>query len=125
MKKLFFITATVLFSLNVFSQGLNLRPKINTNDLIGYWKSNQDSCGLFFWKDYKSNLHMGKTISGDISDLELVKFKINKNNIFSKTISEDNNCLVKSTYKLINANTIQCSSINNNTKVITIYTKTK
>jgi hypothetical protein len=125
MKKLLFVIAIVLFSLNLFSQGLNFKQKINTTNLMGYWKADKCLNGLFFWKDYKGNLHMAKTISGNVSDLELIKFKINRTNIISETISENNNCKVKSIYKLINNNTIQCITNDGNNDLIIIYTKSK
>ena len=46
MKKVFLIITIALFSLNAFAQ-----KTINTNDLIGYWKANEKSTQLFFWKD--------------------------------------------------------------------------
>jgi hypothetical protein len=58
MKKVFFITLAALFSLNLFSQGLNFKQKINTDDLIGYWRPNEESSQLFFWKDINGKLQV-------------------------------------------------------------------
>ena len=67
MKKVFLIIAIALFSLNTFAQ-----QKINVDDLIGYWKPNEESSQLFFWKDTKGELQVQEICgsSGEPIDLE-------------------------------------------------------
>lgn len=124
MKKLFFITATVLFSLNVFSQGLNFKQKINTNDLIGYWVSSNNSASLFFWKDFNNELQVQEINNKYAEPLELISFTINTDSVMTDTRLNSTNSIIESIYSFINKITLKCTYVNyTNGKLVedTIY----
>ena len=124
MKKLFFITATLLFSLNVFSQGLNFKQKINTNDLIGYWVSSNNSASLFFWKDFNNELQVQEINNKYAEPLELISFTINTDSVMTDTRLNSTNSIIESIYSFINKITLKCTYVNyTNGKLVedTIY----
>lgn len=124
MKKLFFITATVLFSLNVFSQGLNFKQKINTNDLIGYWKPDQESSQLFFWKDADGVLQVQDICGSTGEPLTLIDFKVNRNSVLLKEVLLENNWVTVSVFTFVNKTTLQ-RIVNGNINATITYTKIK
>jgi len=119
MKKVFFIATSLFFSLSVLSQ-----EKLNTDDLIGYWKPNKQSTKLFFWKDIHNVLQTQEIseISGE--ELKVISIKINKTHILIKTMFLKNKWIVESKYVLINKNTIKCTVTGDGNDKI-IYTKIK
>jgi len=119
MKKVFFIATSLFFSLSVLSQ-----KKLNTDDLIGYWKPNKQSTKLFFWKDIHNILQTQEIseISGE--ELKVLSIKINKTNILIKTMFVKNRWVVESKYVLINKKTLKCTVKGNSNDEI-IYKKNK
>ena len=108
MKKSIFIIAITLFSLNVFSQELNFKVKINSNNLIGYWKPNEQATQLFFWKDTKGNLQMQEICQTSGDELDLITLKVEKDKVFAVTTFAPKNYTVESTYYFLDNNTLVC-----------------
>lgn len=119
MKKVFFIILVALLSLNI-----NAQQKINTNDLIGYWKPDQESAQLFFWKDSLEELQV-QEISGTSGEpIDLITLQIKENHVFIKTIFVSNNWVTEQTYTFINKTTLKCVFTGSGNGTI-IYTKIK
>jgi hypothetical protein len=124
MKKVFFVIAITLFSLNVFSQGLNFRPKINTNDLIGYWKPTEESTQLFFWKDTIGNLQMQEISQTSGDELDLITLRVEKDKVFTVTTFAPKNYTVESTYYFLDDNTLACV-VKGEESAVLIYKRVK
>lgn len=103
MKKAFFIIVALLFFLTI-----NAQEKINTNDLIGYWKPDQESSQLFFWKDSFGVLQVQEICGSTGEPLDLITLRVEKNFVFVKTISIPNNWIAENIYTFINKNTLKC-----------------
>ena len=124
MKKIFFIATSLLFSLNVLSQGLILENKINTNNLIGYWEPDQESSQLFFWKDAAGKLQV-QGISGTSGrSIDVITLKVEENSVLIKTIFIPNKWIVASVYTFINDNTLKCE-VTGDAETTIIYKKKK
>lgn len=124
MKKVFLIIAITLFSLNLFSQGLILEKKINTNNLIGYWEPDQESAQLFFWKDADGRLQV-QEISGTSGEpIDIITLKIEGNSVFIKTIFIPNKWIVSSVYTFIDKQTLKCE-VTGDAEATIIYKKKK
>lgn len=124
MKKLLFIILISLFSLNVFSQGLNFKQKVNPNDLIGYWKPDQESSQLFFWKDTKGVLQVQDICGSTGEPLKLIEFKVNQDSVLLKEILVENNWVTVSVFTFINKTTLK-RVVDGNINVTITYTKIK
>jgi len=119
MKKVFLIFIILIIGLIVFSE-----TKINTNNLIGYWKPNQESTQLFFWKDINGRLQ-AQEISGTSGEpLDILNLKINKNSVCIKTIFKPTGCATESTYAFVDNQTLECI-VAGDTATTIIYTKVK
>jgi len=119
MKKVFLITVFALFSLNAFSQ-----QEINTDDLIGYWKPDQESAQLFFWKDSLGKLQTQEINESNGEPIDLITLKIEKNYIFIRTIYTPNNWVTENVYTFINKTTLKCVVTGDGNGTL-IYTKIK
>ena len=108
MKKVFLIIVVALFSLTSFSQGLVIKEKINTDDLIGYWQPDQESVQLFFWKDTLGRLQMQEISGTSGSPLELLVFKINENSVYAKTLFESTMWTTENVFTFVNKTTLKC-----------------
>lgn len=104
MKKVFLIIAIALFSLNTFAQ-----QKINVDDLVGYWKPNKESSQLFFWKDIDGNLQVQEICGSTGEPIDLIRLKINENNLIIDTIFKPNQWVIRSIFIMTNANELTCS----------------
>ena len=124
MKKVLFVTAIALFSLNVFSQGLNFKQKLNTNDLIGYWKPDVESSQLFFWKDSKGVLQVQDICGSTGEPLKLIEFKVNQDSVLIKEILVENNWVTVSVFTFVNETTLK-RVVDGNINVTITYTKIK
>lgn len=102
MKKVFLIITIALFSLNAFAQ-----KTINTDDLIGYWKANEKSTQLFFWKNIKGDLQVQEIseISGD--SIDLVNLEINNDCLVIDTIFKPNGWTIKSVFTFVDQNNLK------------------
>ena len=119
MKKVFLIIGIALFSLSVSAQ-----QKINTDDLIGYWKADQESAQLFFWKDINGKLQ-SQEISGTSGEpIDLITLQIKKNYVFIRTVFVPNNWVTENTYTFINKTTLKCIVTGDGNGTL-IYTKIK
>jgi hypothetical protein len=124
MKKVFLIIAIALVSLNVFSQGLVLKKKIDTNKLIGYWEPDQESAQLFFWKDTNGRLQT-QEISGTSGEpISLITLRVDNNSVFIKTIFIPNNWIVSSVFTFIDDTTLKCE-VTGDAETTIIYKKKK
>jgi hypothetical protein len=124
MKKVFLIIVVALFSLNAFSQGLILKEKINTNDLIGYWQPDEESTQLFFWKDANGKLQV-QEISGTSGEpLDILDLKVNENSVYIKTIFVQTDWTTESVYTFTNKQTLKCI-ISGDAQTTITYTKVK
>ena len=119
MKKVFLIIVVAFFNLNAFSQ-----QEINTNDLIGYWKPDQESAQLFFWKDSLGILQSQEINGSDGEPIDLVTLRIEKKHVFIKTIYTPNNWVTENVYTLINKTTLKCIVTGDGNGTL-IYTKIK
>jgi hypothetical protein len=124
MKKVFLIIVVALFSLNAFSQGLVLKEKINTNDLIGYWKSEEESTQLFFWKDSLGILQTQEISATSGEPLDLITLRINEDSIFIKTIFTPNDWITENIFTFVDKITLKCV-VDGKIKTTLIYTKVK
>ncbi len=119
MKKVFLIIVVTLFSFNAFSQN-----EINTDDLIGYWKPDQESAQLFFWKDSLGKLQTQEINESNGEPIDLITLKIEKNYIFIRTIYTPNNWVTENVYTFINKTTLKCVVTGDGNGTL-IYTKIK
>ena len=124
MKKVFLIIVVALFSLNAFSQGLVLKKKINTNDLIGYWKSEEESTQLFFWKDSLGELQVQEISATSGQPLDLVTLRVDEKSIFIKTTFVPNDWTTENTFTFVDKKTLKCI-VKGEISTILIYTKVK
>jgi hypothetical protein len=119
MKKVFLIISIALFSLNTFAQ-----QKINVDDLIGYWKPNEESSQLFFWKDAKGELQVQEICGSSGEPIDLIRLKVNEYSLIIDTIFKPNEWVIKSEYFLTEPNTLLCR-ISGDTNTTIYYTKIK
>ena len=119
MKKVFLTAVFALLSFNAVSQ-----ININTDDLIGYWKPDEESTQLFFWKDISGILQV-QEISGTSGEpLDLITLNVNKDSIFIRTIFMQNKWITESTYLLVDKKTLKCIVTGDGNGAL-IYTKIK
>ena len=104
MKKVFLVIAIALFSLNTFAQ-----QKINVDDLIGYWKPDEESSQLFFWKDIDGNLQVQEICGSTGEPVDLIRL---------------NQWVVRSVFTITNVNELTCS-ITGDAEGTIHYTKIK
>ncbi len=119
MKKVFLVIAIALFGLNTFAQ-----QKINVDDLIGYWKPNEESSQLFFWKDCNGKLQIQEICETTGEPVDLIRMKINENNLVVDTIFKPNEWVIRSVFIFTNANQLT-RTITGDTEAILYYTKIK
>jgi hypothetical protein len=122
MKKVFLIIVVTLFSLNINAQVSE--EKINTEDLIGYWKPDQESAQLFFWKDSLGRLQTQEINQSNGEPIDLITLKIEKDYIFIRTIYTPNNWVTENVYTFINKTTLKCVVTGDGNGTL-IYTKIK
>jgi hypothetical protein len=124
MKKVFLIAVIVIASVFVIFNLTNTK-KINTNNLIGYWKPNEESSQLFFWKDNNGNIQV-QEISGTSGEpIDVINFKIYDDYFLIKTIFKPNNWIANSEYTFVNDTTLSCIVKNSEGAAELIYTKIK
>lgn len=122
MKNVFCIIVIALFSLNTNAQvGVE---KFNTDDLIGYWKPDQESAQLFFWKDSFGRLQSQEINGTDGEPIDLITLRIEKDSIFIRTIYVPNNWVTENVYTFINKTTLKCVVTGDGNGTL-IYTKIK
>ena len=124
MKKVFLISVAVLALAFVIFNLTNTK-KINTNNLIGYWKPNEESSQLFFWKDTNGKIQV-QEISGTSGEpIDVINFKIYDNYFLVKTIFKPNNWIANSEYTFVNDTTLSCIVNHPEGTTELIYTKIK
>jgi hypothetical protein len=98
--------------------------KINTDDLIGYWKPDEESSQLFFWKDIEGNLQVQEICGSTGEPIDLISLKINDDAVIARTIFIPNHWVVESKYTFNNKNSLVCQ-ITGGIETTIIYTKVK
>ena len=98
--------------------------KINTDDLIGYWRPDEESSQLFFWKDIEGNLQIQEICGSTGEPIDLISLKINDDAVIARTIFIPNHWVTESKYKFNNKNTLVCQ-ITGGIETTIIYTKVK
>jgi hypothetical protein len=120
MKNLFFVIAFVLaIQTTVFSQN-----KINTDDLIGYWKPNEESSQVFFWKDINGKLQLQEICGSTGEPIDLISLKIKDDIIIARTIFIPNHWVTEGRYIFKDKNTLVCKITGDAETTIT-YTRIK
>ena len=120
MKNLILVIAFVFgIQTTVFSQN-----KINTDDLIGYWKPDEESSQLFFWKDIEGKLQIQEICGSTGEPIDLISLKIKDDCIIARTIFIPNHWVTESRFKFKDKNTLVCQITGNAETTIT-YTKIK
>ena len=119
MKKVFLIIAITLFSLNSFAQ-----QKINVDDLVGYWKPNEESSQLFFWKDRNGKLQVQEICESTGQPIDLIKLKVNELSLIIDTIFKPNEWVVRCEYILNEKDELVCY-VNGDGAAKIYYTKIK
>jgi len=105
MKNLFLVLVCLLgVSTTVYCQ-----EKFITDDLIGYWEPDQHATQLVIWRDVNSNLQMVEfsTVSGEL--LTLLSMKLINEELVVKSVFEEKNWNIESTFTFIDKNTLKCS----------------
>jgi hypothetical protein len=101
-----------LFLLLVFfcdvSTSAFCQEKINTDDLIGYWKPNEKSSQVFFWKDINGKLQLQEICGSTGEPIDLISLKIKKDNIIARTIFIPNHWVTETRYTFKDKNTLEC-----------------
>jgi hypothetical protein len=117
-----------LFLLLIFVFGLSTstycQDKINTDDLIGYWKPDQESSQLFFWKDSFGRLQMQEICESTGQPIDLITLRVEKDYIFTRTIFVENNWVTENTFTFKDKKTLQCL-VTGDGNVTIVYSKVK
>jgi hypothetical protein len=104
MKNLILITAFVFgIQTTAFSQN-----KINTDDLIGYWKPDEESSQLFFWKDVNGKLQVQEICGSTGEPIDLIRLKVTEYCVIIDTIFKPNEWVTRSEYYFIEPATLKC-----------------
>ncbi len=120
MKNLFLITAFVFgIQTTVYSQ-----DKINTDDLIGYWKPDEESSQLFFWKDVNGKLQVQEICGSTGEPIDLIRLKVTEYSVIIDTIFKQNEWVTKSEYFFTEPTTLKCI-VTGDTNATIFYTKIK
>jgi hypothetical protein len=120
MKNLFFVVAFVLaIQTTVFSQN-----KINTDDLIGYWKPNEESSQVFFWKDINGKLQLQEICGSTGEPIDIVSLRIKDDTVIARTIFIPNHWVTEGSFTFKDKNTLVCKISGDGEGTIT-YTKIK
>ena len=98
--------------------------KINTDDLIGYWKPDEESSQLFFWKDIEGNLQIQEICGSTGEPIDLISLKINDDAVIARTIFIPNHWVTEGRYTFKDKNTLLCQ-ITGDGEATIIYTKVK
>lgn len=124
MKKIVLIVVVAIATVVVIFNLTNTK-KINTGNLIGYWKPNEESSQLFFWKDSNGKIQVQEINGTDGEPIDAVDFKIYDNYFLIKTIFKPNNWIANSKYTFINDTILSCIVNHPEGTTELIYTKTK
>ena len=124
MKKVFLIATIAVASVFVIFNLTNTK-KINTNNLIGYWKPDEESSQLFFWKDNNGDIQVQEISGTSGKPIDIINFKIYDDYFLIKTIFKPNNWVTDSKYIFINDVTLSCIVKNSKGDAKLIYTKIK
>jgi len=119
MKKVFLIIVFTLFSFNIKAQ-----EKINIDNLIGYWKPNEESSKLFFWKDINGKLQVQEICETTGQAIDLIRLKVNEYELIIDTIFKPNNWVIRSVFISEKSEQLTCY-ISGDTEAKIYYTKIK
>ena len=120
MKNLLLVIAFVFgIQTTVFSQN-----KIYTDDLIGYWRPDQESSQLFFWKDCEGKLQVQEICGSTGEPIDLIRLKITEYSLIIDSIFKPNEWVTKSEYYFTEPTTLICH-VTGDTNATIYYTKIK
>ena len=89
-----------------------------------YWKPDEESSQLFFWKDIEGNLQVQEICGSTGEPIDLISLKINDDAVIARTIFIPNHWVVESKYTFNNKNSLVCQ-ITGGIETTIIYTKVK
>jgi len=121
MKKVVLSISLLFFSFNVLSQEL-----IKLNDLVGYWKPNEESTQLVMWFDNEDRFQMIEfsTITG--VPLNLLSMMLVGDKLKIKTKYIPTNHTSESVFTFLDKQTLKCETIDEDKNVsYVIYSKVK
>jgi len=119
MKKVILIIVFLAFGLSASAQ-----EKINIDNLIGYWKPSEESSQLFFWKDINGQLQVQEICETTGQPVDLIRLKINENNLIMDTIFKPNEWVIRSVFIFTSATELT-RSITGDAEATIYYTKIK
>jgi hypothetical protein len=120
MRKVILVLVCLLgYTSNVFSQST-----INTDDLIGYWKPNEESSQVFFWKDINGKLQLQEICGSTGEPIDIISLRIKDDSIIARNIFIPNHWVTESRFTFIDKNTLVCQITGDGEATIT-YTKIK
>jgi len=120
MKNLILVIVLVV-ALQTTAFGQN---KINTDDLIGYWKPDIESAQVFFWKDINGKLQLQEISGSSGEPIDIISLRIKEDSIFAKTIFIPNHWITVGNFTFADKNTLICKITGDGEGTIT-YTKMK
>ena len=120
MKNLILVIVLVL-AIQTASFGQN---KINTDDLIGYWKPDIESAQVFFWKDINGKLQLQEISGSSGEPIDIISLRIKDDSIIARTIFIPNHWVTESNFSFVDKNTLVCKITGDGEGTIT-YTKIK
>jgi hypothetical protein len=100
------------------------QEKINTNDLIGYWKPNEESSQVFFWKDINGKLQLQEICGSTGEPIDIISIRIKDDTVIARTIFIPNHWVTEGSFTFKDKNTLVCKITGDGEGTIT-YTKIK
>jgi hypothetical protein len=103
MKNLILVISFVFgIQASVFSQN-----KINTDDLIGYWKPDIESAQVFFWKDINGKLQLQEISGSSGEPIDIISLRIKDDSIIARTIFIPNHWVTEGRFTFRDKNTLE------------------
>ncbi len=100
------------------------QTKINTDDLIGYWRPDEESSQLFFWKDVNGKLQVQEICGSTGEPIDLIRLKVTEYSLIIDTIFKPTEWVTKCEYFLTEPTTLKCL-VTGDTNATIFYTKIK
>lgn len=120
MRKVILVLVFVFgISTNSFCQ-----EKINIDDLIGYWKPDEESSQVFFWKDINGKLQLQEICGSTGEPIDIISLRIKDDTIIARSIFIPNHWVTEGRFTFKDKNTLVCQITGDGEATIT-YTKIK
>ena len=97
------IVLLVALQTTVFGQN-----KINTDDLIGYWKPDIESAQVFFWKDINGKLQLQEISGSSGEPIDIISLRIKEDSIIARTNFIPNHWVTVSNFSFVDKKTLVC-----------------